>query len=328
VRVLPQVSCQPHGAALLPAIVLMALVSILAVGVSWIGYASTARVQSQRDMGQAKYIADAMIDYARWILVTDQLGQAGGSALMDHLAEPWAIPIPHSRLQMLFGAEMSEEDKRVFGSATIAGAISDEQGKYNINTLFLPGSSEAQREEAADKLRTFCRLIGLSENATAALLKKAMDIHSRQKTSEETKGIEQISIPTAWYELQDWMRSFPNLSEEERSVLIKEMTWLPVTSRFNINTASKSRIAMLFEGTNIDLADTIFLRRSQIPFRMPSELTAVTPALVGLDFSQIDTRSDYFKVEGYAQYGLAEQSFIVLLHRQGAQVKLLDQWAP
>lgn len=328
VRALRQHLAPPGGAALIPAIVLMAVVSILAAGVSWIGYASTARIQSIRDAGQAKYIADAMIDYARWILVSDKRGEAGGSALIDHLAEPWAIPIPHSRLQLLFGAEMSDSDNRAFGAAAIAGAIADEQGKYNLSTIFQSDFSDEQREDSVNKLMTFCRNLRLTESTITALIRAATSIQNRQKTSDVLKGFEVVSVPSAWHELQGWMRSFPDLSEDERSLLIKELTWLPVPSKLNINTASRNRIAMLFEDTNTELADLIVARRNQAPFRTPSELAGVTSTHLGGYQSQIDTRSDYFKVEGYAQFGQAEQSFVALLHRQGPQVRLIDQWIP
>ena len=85
---------------------------------------------------------------------------------------------------------------------------------------------------------------------------------------------------------------------------------------------------MLFEDVNAELADLVVARREQVPFRTSSELAGVTRAPLAVDQTQIDTRSDYFKVEGYAQFGPAEQSFVALLHRQGPQVKLVDQWTP
>jgi hypothetical protein len=52
------------------------------------------------------------------------------------------------------------------------------------------------------------------------------------------------------------------------------------------------------------------------------------PPAAGIDISQFDTQTEFFRMQGYAQFGLAETSFTVIVRRSGGKVSVMDRFQP
>jgi type II secretory pathway component PulK len=322
----------PQGAALVTVMALVAILSILSVSLAWLGYQAIARVQAQRDAGQADQLAQAVIDYGRWVLWADSRGSAGGSSVMDHLAEPWAQTIPHSRLDQLLGAQMDAQDQRQFAAAAIAGQISDEQSRFDLSRAFPARGGVDQRGQA--QLSRLFSLLGLSDSQQKSLLQQFRSIQAsgliQAQSGQDSQGgatATQGYEGSSWVELQKLLQASPFLSESQRFEVGRSLTWLERPGRINVNTVSPEVFRALWTGPS-SLVDSLLARRDRIPFRTLSEISSMIPPAAGIDISQFDTQTEFFRMQGYAQFGLAETSFTVIVRRSGGKVSVMDRFQP
>lgn len=312
----------PRGAALIAAMALVLVVSSLTVSVAWLGYSAIARVENQRDSGQARYIAQTLMDYARWILGSDLRGAMGASAVMDHLSEPWAQPIPHTKLQSLLSGQLSADEMRQFGQAAISGQIHDEQAKFNLENLVQSGVMDDTRAKA---LQAALVRSGLSASTAQAVIKGVETLLAQ--TSLDGSGRRRLiraGEASVWKAFDGQVLSTLGLEAHERVRVYSLLTWLPERSALNVNTASREVLTLLMPGEAAGLAERIVAQRDRIPFRSLSELSAFLPPGQQLDMSQFDTKTKYFRAQGYAQFGRAEQAFEILLRRETGRVTIVD----
>ncbi|HSC78848.1 MAG TPA: hypothetical protein VLC08_00715, partial [Chitinolyticbacter sp.] len=78
-----------HGIAILTAVATAALVATLAVWIAWRQQLWFAQVENQVDLVEARGVALAAVDLARLTLRDDARRNQ-----IDHLQEPWNVPIP------------------------------------------------------------------------------------------------------------------------------------------------------------------------------------------------------------------------------------------
>jgi general secretion pathway protein K len=301
---------------------LVLVVSSLTVSVAWLGYSAIARVENQRDSGQARYIAQTLMDYARWILGSDLRGAMGGSAVMDHLSEPWAQPIPHTKLQSLLSGQLSVDEMRQFGQAAISGQIHDEQAKFNLENLVQSGVMDETRAKA---LQAALVRSGVSSSTAQAVLKGVETLLAQ--TSLDGSGRRRLILAgeaSVWQAFDGQVLSILGLEVQERARVHSLLTWLPERSALNVNTASREVLTLLMPSEAAGLAERIVAQRDRIPFRSLSELSAFLPPGQQLDMSQFDTKTKYFRAQGYAQFGRAEQAFEILLRRETGRVTIVD----
>ena len=323
-------SLPPRGAALVTVMALVAILASLSVSLAWLGYQAIARIQAQRDAGQADQLAQAVIDYGRWVLWADTQGNAGGSSVMDHLAEPWAQTIPHSRLDQLLGAQMDAQDQRQFAAAAIAGSISDEQSRFDLSRVFRSeGGLDPQGRAQFVRLMSS---LGLSEGQRDVLLEQVQRIHasSQALNTEPLQGDTSRQFMTSsspWVQLQKLVQDSQSITESQKQALDGSLTWLARPGRINVNTVSPEVLRAVWTGSS-SLVDSLIARRDRIPFRTVAEVSSMIPPGAGMDTSLYDTQTSLFRMQGYAQFGLAETSFIVLVRRSGGKVSVIDRFQP
>lgn len=313
---------RPGGAALISAMALVLVVASLTVGVAWLGYQSISRTENQRDVGQARYLAQAMMDYARWILASDLRGELGGSAAMDHLSEPWSQPIPHTKLSSLMSSQMTEVDLRQFGQAAISGQIHDAQARFNLEMLWDSGALVPQRVE---RLRSGLSALGVGETAQSRLMEAAQLIYGQsQIDAQGRRRLPGAGTPSLWLHLSQEVLPSLGLEPADLARLDAVLVWLPDRTSLNVNTTSSEALMLVTGGEGRTLAEQIVGQRDRIPFRSLAELTSFIPAGQIIETSLLDTRSQYFEAKGYAQFGRAEQGFAVLLRRETGRVIVVD----
>ena len=313
----------PKGIALVSVMALVAVVAALSVSLAWLSYQAIARTQAQRDAGQANELARAVIDYGRWVLWSDAQGAAGGSSVMDHLSEPWAQFIPHSRLDQLLGPQMNAQDQTRFAAAAVSGLISDEQSRFNLARLFQDDGTLSP-EGIAQVERLFA-LLDIRTDQSSELIGKLQSL-GRQNTQDE--GVFKDLGWVRWAQLQQLVRADRSLMEEQRRLLLDHLTWLPKVTRININTVAPEVLRALAGEGESRLVDDLIERRDRIPFRTPAEVAALVPPNAGFETALLDTQTNYFRMQGYAQFGMAEESFLVIVHRTGGKVSVIHRFSP
>lgn len=312
----------PGGAAVLTALVILALVASLSASVSWLGRAAVLRAENLRDTGQAVLMAEALIDYARWVLDSDRRGAFGQDAQMDHLFEPWARPLAETRVLDLFGERVSDDQRLALQRAWISGAITDEQARFNVSNLIAGGQVD---EHALSRLRNLLSGCGLDDESarqvSAGLIDSARRLHRDDRTSSAMDVTDRGAV---WVHFH--REVLPSLLPDfhRREVVASVLTMLPLRTPVNVNTASTQVLQSILGADAKRAADDVLARRAGIPLRDVSELRRLLADSMPSDPGVLDTRSTFFRATGVARYGRAERSFVALLERHAQGVLRLE----
>lgn len=132
-----------RGVALITAVLIVALATILAVNVSFRGFLDQRRAATTFALDQAFEVAKGA---EAWAADTLREDKAGGSR-EDHLAERWATPIP----PLVVGGDGESE------VGELEGQLVDLQGRFNLNSLVKIENQQMIRNEPA--IAHFARLL-------------------------------------------------------------------------------------------------------------------------------------------------------------------------
>jgi len=279
------------------ALLAVAFATTLAAAMLWRHDVWLRQVEAQRDLAQTRLITTAGIDWARAVLAFDARTSA-----FDYIGESWSTKVPPTKVE----------------EGEIAGAITDEGGKWNLNNMLRDGAiSESDTE-------IFRRLLqSLQTPATlAAALADWLD-----PDNEVTPGGAEdayyltLSPPyrTAGQPLSDVddllrVRGF-NAELVER--LRPYVTALPRYNPVNVNTASATVLSALLPRLSLSEVRQLIEQRDRVPFRNVGDFRLyVTRPDAAVDVSALDTRSNYFTVRVHARYQRAGTVTEALLERQ------------
>ena len=96
-RRLPASPSGQRGAALLTAMIIVTLVATLAASMVWQQWRAVRVEAGERAREQSAWILAGALDWAKLILRED-------APQMDHLGEPWAVPLAEARLSTFLAA--------------------------------------------------------------------------------------------------------------------------------------------------------------------------------------------------------------------------------
>ena len=86
---------------------------------------------AERARTQSAWILSGALDWARLILRED--AKTPSRRHVDHLGEPWAVPLAEARLSTFLAADKDNTDDAP--DAFLSGAITDAQARYNLTNL-------------------------------------------------------------------------------------------------------------------------------------------------------------------------------------------------
>ena len=119
-----------RGAAVVMAMLVVAVTATLVAGVFWRQNVVVRQAENELSYAQAKWLIRGAIDWAGVILRED-----ARTSSVDHLGEPWAVPLADTHL--------NQDDGR--DPVYLSGEIRDEQSKFNLRNLAGPGGRESAR---------------------------------------------------------------------------------------------------------------------------------------------------------------------------------------
>lgn len=227
---------------------------------------------------QADLFADAGLDWARGILAEDARG-------IDFPGEGWAQPIAGLPVER----------------AVVAGAIEDQQGKFNLNNLAARNDADmrifqrileslALPPELADAARDW---IDADDDLTGS--GGAENAHYLSLNRPYRTANQRIAQIEELYRV----RGFDAAAIER---LRPHVTALPTTSAqprtpININTASEVVIAAVFEGKvpRDQIVERIAVRRSK-PFAATNDIAQWVPKADSRAVNELAVKSDFFGV--------------------------------
>lgn len=278
------------------ALLVVAFATTIAAAMLWRHDMWLRQVEGQRDLGQARWITTAAIDWARAVLAYD-----ARTSSFDYATEPWATKVPPTKVE----------------EGEVAGAITDESGKWNLNNIVRNG------QVSANDMEVFSRLLGalqISPTLAAALGDWLDADDALTPGGAEDDYYLRLTPPyrTAGQPLADIgdllrVRGFePGIVERLRP----HVTALPRYNAVNINTASAPVLAALLPQLSQAQVRQVIEQRDRIPLRNTADLASYLPqGVVPANLAALDTRSSFFLVRVHARYRRAGTVTEALLER-------------
>lgn len=298
-----------RGVALLVALLIVALAALIATHLFTLTGTSIARQEAQARSLDAVLLAQGLEDYALVILDRDQdLGDG-----IDTRNDVWARPLPPLPVP----------------GGRVAGALSDLDGRFNVNTLIRNGA----RDPVA-MARLYRLLAALSlKSEIADAIADWIDADSQV----QGQGAEDLDYLRADPPYRAANRPMAHISElrlikgvnaKIYARLAPELSALPIDTGFNINTASVAGLMSLADGVSEDLAKRLW-EGGRAQYRSMTELVdRLTQAGVALDPASIQdlkVSSRYFLARADVQLGEHVYRYYSLLQRTPAGGRVLQR---
>jgi general secretion pathway protein K len=154
-----------RGAALLTAMIIVTLIASLAAGMVWQQYRAVQTEAADRARAQSAWILQGALDWARLILKEDAKGNRNKP--VDHLGEPWAVPLAEARLSTFLAADSSAASNDEGPEAFLSGSIEDAQSRYNLRAL-LGGTQVPELEQRV--LERLCSQVNAPPGTAAVII--------------------------------------------------------------------------------------------------------------------------------------------------------------
>jgi general secretion pathway protein K len=230
------VSGPQRGAALLTAMIIVTLVATLTSAMVWQQWRAVQVEAAERGRAQSGWILVGALDWARLILKED--GRT--SADVDHLGEPWAVPLAEARLSTFLAAD---KDNTGDGpEAFMAGSIVDAQSRYNLSNVLI--ADEAGAKAARATLKRLCDTLNMP-TGTADFVANALV--AAQAAGNPGADVAAPLMPRSASQL-GWL----GLDPEVVRVLAPYVVLLPPSTPINVNTASREVLVAVID--KLDLA--------------------------------------------------------------------------
>lgn len=266
-----------RGSATLTALIVMVLATIILASLIWQQHLSIRQLEYQRDRRQAEWLHIAAADFARFVLAEDSRATA-----IDHLGEPWAIPLADTKIaEFLRGVDIPQEIRHV----SLVGQVSDAQGRFNLNSLI-----DATGVTNAQALAVFQRLLE-NNSADRGLAQQLANRLAQSKFL--LRDVNELSAINGFS---------PGLIQRLKPSLIA----LPESTLINVNTASADVLRALFQGMNAGQAAAFISARLETPLKSSVDVRNV---LTRIGFSQtgetslMDVKSNFFIARSDVRFG-------------------------
>lgn len=305
-----------RGAALLTAMLTVALVATFAAAALWQQWRSIEVETAERARVQSAWILTGALDWARLILREDRNA-------IDHLGEPWAVPLQEARLSSFLAADRNataEPGPEVL-EAFLSGQVIDLQSLLNVNNLL-----EADGKLSAGGLTSFARLFEVLGLPQAELERMAENLRFASDTSAGNRSSPMAPLRPQRVEQLVWL----GLPPQTVATLQPYITVLTGRIPVNLNTASAEVIYAA--GHQLSMADAQLLvtERERAPFKNNADayrlLAQGAPVLPQGQFD-VSVASRFFEVRARLRLDelVVEERSVIERSGPGGKVTVLDR---
>ena len=287
-----------RGSAVILAMLLAALAAAVAVSVFADQQRWSRNVEHRRDHVQAQAIAVAGVQWARQILQDD-----ARTTVIDHLGEPWAIPLPPIPLE----------------NGDIRGVIVDAQGRLNVNAL---GSSDRASAVGRKRLeRLLAQRGGLAGTLDAIADWIDADAIARAGGAEDgyyaTQAMPSLAANAPALHVAE-LAAVRGVAPAALVAAEPLLAALPQGTPTNVNTAPPEVLAAIVDNLSGSALATLTASRAQKPFATVAEFRARLPAGATLaEEDALSVKSEYFLVSVEARQGITVARARALVRRAG-----------
>lgn len=289
-----------HGVALITAMLVTALVSLIALDLAARQQLDIRRTGNILNYDQALLYNQGMEDWAIQILFRDA---AQGET--DHLGEEWAISLPILPIE---GGEL-------------AGELIDQQGLYNLNNLAQGAINEIER------FKKLLQVLELSPDLAEAVV-DWLDADQERIFPGGAEDQEYLLLRPPYRAANHTIHSISELrlvkgfSAPVYQRIAPFITALPEPTPININTAPLPIILALAPDLRIEQAQEIIEKRGFVGYK-DTQSFMNQPTLVGQtnnlnSGTGISVKSNWFLAYGRATIGqLSVESYSLLFRNKG-----------
>jgi general secretion pathway protein K len=291
-----------RGVALITAIVLVAIATVLAVHIGTRASLDLRRTTGLISLDQGWHVALGAEAWAIEVLRDDREGTQ-----IDDLTEPWAQPLP---------------PLPVDGGA-MRGALEDMQGRFNVNNLL---SSDGTANEFSivrfERLLTFAG----ADPRWARILADWLDADTVPGFPEGAEDGAYLAQNPPYRSANgpvttvSEMLALPGMTLEEYERVRPYVTALPVGTKINVCTAAAPILAALIEGgTDFGDVELLTANRRDGCFPTIADLQAtMDPAAFQALQPSISETSNWFRAVTAVRIGTSELTLYSLIERSSA----------
>jgi general secretion pathway protein K len=308
-----------QGAALLLAMLTVTLVATFASAALWQQWRSVEIESAERSRTQMQWILNGALDWSRLILQED-----ARNGEVDHLSEPWALPLQEARLSSFLAVDKNNTEDAM--DAFLSGQITDQQALLNVRNLVVDGKARPAAVKAFTRL---FNQLGLPRNQLQTLTDQLIssDAASSADTKPAAQSQERVKAlaPLKPYRMEQlvWL----GLPTSTVQALLPYATLLPVTTPLNLNTASAEVLHAALPSADMAQAHQMVASRANSHFKSVAE--GLKAAGVGdgatnsIDTTDFSVGTHFFAVRGRLRLGESTVQEVSLVERSGTTVKVV-----
>jgi general secretion pathway protein K len=310
-----------RGAALLLAMLTVTLVATFASAALWQQWRGVEIESAERNRTQMQWVLNGALDWSRLIL---QEHARSSSPDVDHLSEPWALPLQEARLSSFLALDKDHTEDAM--DAFLSGQITDQQALLNVRNLVQDGKPKPAAVQAF--IRLFTQL-GLPSSQVQTLVDQLISSNAASdadtKPDLQPQGLVKALAPLKPYRMQQlvWL----GLPTSTVQALMPYATLLPVATPLNLNTASAEVLHAALPSVDMAQAHQIVVSRASSHFKNVTEgLKAAgvgDGTLPSVDKNDFSVGTNYFAVRGRLRLGDSTVQEVSLVERSGTAVKVV-----
>jgi len=303
-----------RGAALLIAMIVVTLVTTLAASMVWQQWRSMQIEIAERARAQSTWMLRGALDWARLILREDARPPKPPATAVDHLNEPWALPLEEARLSTFLAADKDNTDDAP--DVFLSGGITDAQSHYNLTNLVDQGKVPPAELAILGRL---CQNAGLSTDLATRIAEGLRDAIAPPASG--TSGAATAPLLPRSVSQLNW------LGVDAASVRRLEpfVTLLPVRTPVNVNTAPREVLAAVITGLDLASAERLVQTRQRKHFDTLADVQAQIPGAPTLKPDQLSVTSNFFVVRGRLRLEDRVLEQFSLVERRGLDVIALQR---
>lgn len=297
-----------QGVAVITALLLTTLAITIVASLFWQQQVQVRSIENQRLQLQKQWVLRGALDWARLILGEDKRIDMRYNRNVDHLGEPWAVPLAETRLDQYVEKERAGD----VPDAALSGGITDAQARFNLKGLSQNGTINEKEVKSFGTLLTLLQINPALARQTAVLMQSAQ----KQATAGSgTAGATNTSTPLPM-DIQhvDDLLAVQGFTGEMLEKLKDFVIVLPVVTKINVNTAPAEVIAAKVDTLSLAEAMTLVAARQSGPFRNLEGLPI--PASIQNPGDVLDVKTEYFLINGNVRLNRAGMEMQALIRRE------------
>ena len=286
-----------RGMAVITAILVVALVASAASFMAWQQQLWVRQVENLNAQAQSRAVVLAALQWARSALADDARRNT-----VDHLDEGWAQPLTPLPVE---GGEL-------------AGTVTDEQGRFNLNSLVRAGKTSATDLAV---FRRLLELLQLPPDLANAVI-DWIDPDGEVSYPGGAEDMDYLGLEPPYragnrvLTTVDGLARVKGFDAETLERLRPFITALPTATPINVNTAPPEVLAAAIADLPLDQARALADARKGKHFKDIADFRARLPQPdVQVNDAVLAVASRYFLVAGHARFGRARVGYAALLER-------------